>query len=143
MSPFDLELGISPFTSRSEVTEAAANPPSTTPVTGAVDQLGKVRANATRKFRIVMPAKDLPLAAAQAEAGVYPMRIVVTAGPERTVLEQATTFLPWVPQDDFPEASRLLFFWPLIDVPRRDATGAFTVPGPRWRTRAQEVGCKL
>ena len=124
-----LELGNTPFSSRSEVTGAAANPPLTYSVTGADDQLGKVRAGATRSFRIAIPTNQLDLASAGIPAGVYAMRIAVTAGPDAATIDETTTFLPWVGDDVGSTQTRLLFLWPLIDIPRRDATGAFTEPG--------------
>jgi hypothetical protein len=120
-----LEIGPSPFVTRTAVTEAAASPPSTTPVSGAFDALGLLRPGGSRKFSIAVPTDDLGLAA----AGVYPLRIVATAGPLDAVLDSSSTFLPWAPEGVGTTASRLLFIWPLIDVPRRDATGTFTSPG--------------
>ena len=122
-----LELGTSPFLTRTALADAAANPAYTYPVNGASDDLGEVRPGATRSFRIALPTNDLPLITAS--AGVYPLRIVATAGPLNSVVDDSSTFLPWVPAGVGPAASRLLFMWPLIDVPHRDATGAFTVPG--------------
>ncbi|HVQ18879.1 MAG TPA: DUF6049 family protein, partial [Actinomycetes bacterium] len=122
-----LELGTTPFLSRSAVAGAASSPPLTYPVSGAVDDVGKVKANHRRLFTISIPAVDLPLIT----SGVYPMRIAVSGGPNAATLAQTTTFLPWVPQGVGPSDTRLLFFWPLIDQPRRDASGAVTVPGLR------------
>lgn len=121
-----LEIGYTPFGSRNELTEAAATLPSTVPVPGADEQLGKVRAGSSRSFRISIRANDLALPVA---AGVFPLRISVTAGANAEILNQTTTFLPWVPKDKERADTRMLFFWPLIDVPRQDATGAITVPG--------------
>jgi hypothetical protein len=108
-----LELGQSPFVSRSAVTEAAATPPLTFPVPGAVDELPRLQAGGSRKFRIAVPGTDLPLFG----AGVYPLRLVVTAAGISTVLAQTNTFVPWVPEDIGLSPTRLLFFWPLIDTP--------------------------
>ena len=120
-----LELGSSPFLTRSAVTEAAASPPVTTRVSGALDDVGQVSPGGSRKFSIAIPTDDLPLTA----AGVYPLRIVASAGPLDAVVDSLSTFLPWAPEGVGTTASRLLFFWPLIDIPRRDASGAFTTPG--------------
>jgi Family of unknown function (DUF6049) len=120
-----LEIGTSRFLSRSALTEAAASPPpDTTIVNGAVDELGKVDAN--RRFRINVDTDELaPLLTAG--AGVYPLKVVATAGALNETVASVSTFLPWAPEG--PKASRLLFIWPLIDQPRRDATGTFTIPG--------------
>jgi hypothetical protein len=122
-----LEVGTSPFLTRSAVTEAAASPPFTTPVVGAEDELGQVRAGGSRRFDIAIPTDELPLVSVG--AGVYPMRVVAVAGPLGGIVNSVSTFLPWVPEGVGVTASRLLMLWPIIDVPRRDATGAFTSPG--------------
>jgi len=127
-----LELGQTPFVSRSAVTEAAASQPLTFPVTGAVDELPRVQAGASRAFRIAIPGNELPLF----DAGVYPLRLVVTAGRVSTVLAQTNTFIPWAPEEVGISPSRLLFFWPLIDTPWRDAENAPTAPALRQKIGA-------
>ena len=139
-----LELGQAPYISRSAVTEAAASQPVTIPVPAAIDELPRVQAGGSREFRIAIPGNELPLLG----AGVYPLRLVVTAGGDSTVLAQTSTFVPWVPDEDGPPpASRLLFFWPVIDTPWRDAENSPTAPdlrkkiGPNGRlTTLSEVG---
>ena len=67
-----LEVGTTAFLSRAAITEAASTPPVTTPVFGATDELGKVRADSTRRFRIQVATDDLPFYG----AGVFPLRVV-------------------------------------------------------------------
>ncbi len=103
------EVGTTPFTSRSSIAEAAANPPFTSAVFGADDDLRKVRRGDTEQFTIKFPAEDLLLAG----SGVYPMRVVaVDASGEQ--LAAVSSFLPWAPESLGPVPTRLLMFWPLI-----------------------------
>ncbi len=67
-----LEVGTTAFLSRSAITEAAADPPFTSAVIGADDDLKKVRGGQSEAFSIAVPAEDLPFS----EAGVFPLRIV-------------------------------------------------------------------
>lgn len=116
-----LEVGTTAFYSRSGITEAAANPPYTTPVFGADDDLGKVRGGDSEQFRIAVPAEDLPFS----YSGVYPLRIVAVNASTGAELSSTSTFLPWAPEGVGVPASRVLMFWPLVSTPARDSTGAF------------------
>lgn len=123
-----LEVGTSPFLTRGSVAEAATDPPVTNPVPGVTDTLGKLKAGGSRRFTLAVETDDLLLASAELPPGVYPARIVASAGPTGEIIDTVSTFLPWVTGQAI-SPSRLLMIWPLIDIPRRDATGAFTVPG--------------
>ncbi|MEO8106457.1 MAG: DUF6049 family protein [Actinomycetes bacterium] len=116
-----LEIGTTPFVSRSSITEAAANPPFTTPVPGAEDDLRKVRRGEREQFTVAIPAEVLPLAF----AGVYPLRVVAVDATSGTVLSSTDTFLPWAPEGVGVPESRLLMFWPMVSPPARDSTGEF------------------
>ena len=115
-----LEVGSTAFVSRSAITEAAANPPDTSAVFGAEDDLGKVRRGAREQFTVAVPADDLPLFS----AGVFPLRVVAVDATTGAELSATSTFLPWAPDGVGVSASRLLMFWPLVGVPSRDSTGA-------------------
>lgn len=115
-----LEVGTTAFFSRSAITEAAANPPDTSAVFGAQDDLGKVRRGDREEFTVAVPADDLPFF----NAGVFPLRIVAVDARTGAELSSTSTFLPWAPYGVGGSASRLLMFWPLVGVPVRDSTGA-------------------
>lgn len=115
-----LEVGSTAFFSRSSITEAAANPPETSTVFGADDDLGKVRRGDREQFTVAVPADELPFYS----AGVFPLRIVAVDATTGTELSATSTFLPWAPYGVGDSASRLLMFWPLVGVPVRDSTGA-------------------
>ena len=108
-----LEVGTTAFLSRAAITEAASTPPVTTPVFGATDELGKVRADSTRRFRIQVATDDLPFYG----AGVFPLRVVAVDVPTGTVLSETSTFLPYAPEGVGVSPSRLLMFWPVIGTP--------------------------
>ena len=122
-----LEVGTSPFISRSSIAEAASTPPLTTPVPNAFDKVGAVTGGSNPRFTIEINTDDLPLTT----PGVYPMRIAASEGETGTAVTDIRSFLPWVPEGIGPSPTRLLMFWPLIDIPRRNATGEFDVPGLR------------
>lgn len=120
-----LEVGTTPYQSRSEVAEAASDDqalPATVPVADAADALGRVPAG-TAAFSIRVRADSLPLGS----TGVYPLRVRVTSVVDDTAQTQAVadTFLPWRPAEEGLEPTRLLWFWPLVDRPRRDSQGRF------------------
>jgi Family of unknown function (DUF6049) len=108
-----LEVGTTAFLSRAAITEAASTPPVTTPVFGAADELGKVRADSTRRFRIQVATDDLPFYG----AGVFPLRVVAVDVQTGTVLSETSTFLPYAPEGVGVSPSRLLMFWPVIGTP--------------------------
>ncbi len=120
-----LQVGTTAFVSRSSIADAAANPPFTSPVVGAEDDLRKVRRDEREQFSIAVPAEDLPFSA----AGVFPLSIVAFDGSTGAVLSETSTFLPWAPETVCACESRLLMFWPLISPPARDSTGAFVASG--------------
>ncbi|MCZ3387269.1 MAG: DUF6049 family protein, partial [Actinomycetia bacterium] len=115
-----LEVGTTAFLSRSAITEAAADPPFTTTVSGADDDLGRVRRGEVERFSIAVRADDLPLPG----AGVFPLRIVALDATTGLELAETATFLPWAPDGVGVNASRLLMFWPMVASPTRDSTGA-------------------
>jgi hypothetical protein len=133
-----LEVGTTPFVSRTSITEAAANPPFTTAVPGAEDDLRKVRRGQREQFTVAVPAGSLPIAF----AGVYPLRVVAVDGATGAELSATDTFLPWAPEGVGVPESRLLMFWPMVSQPARDSTGSFvtntlpasTAPGGRLTT---------
>ena len=133
-----LEVGTTPFVSRSSITEAAADPPFTTALPGAEDDLRKVRRGEREQFTIAVAAGELPLA----YAGVYPLRVVAVDGATGAVLSTTDTFLPWAPEGVGVSESRLLMFWPMVSQPARDSTGEYvtntlpasTAPGGRLST---------
>ncbi|HUV47583.1 MAG TPA: DUF6049 family protein [Actinomycetes bacterium] len=133
-----LEVGTTPFVSRTSITEAAANPPFTTAVPGAEDDLRKVRRGQREQFTVAVPAGSLPIAF----AGVYPLRVVAVDGDTGAELSATDTFLPWAPEGVGVPESRLLMFWPMVSQPARDSTGSFvtstlpasTAPGGRLTT---------
>lgn len=108
-----LEVGTTAFLSRAAITEAASTPPVTTPVFGATDALGKVRADSTRRFRIQVATDDLPFYG----AGVFPLRVVAVDVRTGAVLSETSTFLPYAPEGVGVSPSRLLMFWPVIGTP--------------------------
>ena len=114
-----LEVGTTAFFSRSAITEAAANPPFTSAVSGAEDDLRKVKRGQVERFSIALPADELPFFS----SGVYPMRIVAVDTATGAELSATATFLPWAPEGVVPQ-SRLLMFWPLVGTPVRDVAGA-------------------
>ncbi|MFZ0322755.1 MAG: DUF6049 family protein [Actinomycetes bacterium] len=122
-----LQLATAPITARSAIDDALANPPYMAAVSGADDSLGRLSGGRPTSYRIRVPADTLPLGI----TGVYPMRLVVTGlvGGVRTEVANLTTLLPWYPAGDQVARTRLLWLWPVIDAPRRDATGAFTSDG--------------
>lgn len=126
-----LEVGTSPFISRTAIAEAASTPPSTTPVSNAFDQVGTIQAGQQRRFSVTIPTDDLSLTT----PGVYPMSVVVSQGQFGEAVTEEHSFLPWVPEGLGPSPSRLLMFWPMIDTPHRDAAGAVTAPGLRAELR--------
>jgi hypothetical protein len=133
-----LEIGTTPFISRSSIAEAAANPPFTSPVAGAEDDLRKVRRGEREQFSIAVSVESLPIAF----AGVYPLRVVAVDATTGVELSASDTFLPWAPEGVGVPQSRLLMFWPLVSPPARDSTGSFvtntlpaaTSPGGRLAT---------
>lgn len=117
-----LEVGTTPFVSRSSITEAAANPPFTSALPGAEDDLRRVRRGEPGQFNVAVKADDLPFGF----AGVYPLRIVAVDSASGAELSATTTFLPWAPEGVGVPRSRLLMFWPFLSPPVRDSTGALT-----------------
>jgi hypothetical protein len=117
-----LEVSTTAFATRGAVTDAAANPPFTVPVTGAEDDLGKVRRGASETFNVRVPADDLPFFS----SGVYGMRVVAVDASTGAELASVSTFLPWAPDGVGVLPSRLLLFWPLMGLPVRDSVGALT-----------------
>lgn len=119
-----LEVGTTAYLSRSLVADAVADASGavTTPVPGATDRVGAVPAGSAA-FTLRVPTNTLPLAA----SGVYPLRLRVTAVRDGVTSTVATldTFLPWSPRHQGVRPTRLLWVWPLVDRPRRDAEGAF------------------
>jgi hypothetical protein len=103
------EVGNTPFSSRSSIAEAAANPPFTSAVFGADDDLRKVRKGDTEQFTIKFPAEDLPLSA----SGVYPIR-VAAFDADGEQIASVSSFLPWAPEPLDAIPTRLLMIWPLI-----------------------------
>ncbi|MCZ3387982.1 MAG: DUF6049 family protein [Actinomycetia bacterium] len=116
-----LEVGTTAFVSRSAITEAAANPPFTTAVSGADDDLNKVRRGTTEEFSIAVPTDDLPFDSPD----VFPLRIVAVDAVTGAELSEIATFLPWAPDGVGVSPTRLLMFWPLVGEPTRDSTGEF------------------
>ena len=114
-----LEVGTTAFVSRSAITEAAADPPLTTSISGAEDDLQKVRRDDLESFSIAVPADELPFYS----SGVFPLRIVAVDGSTGLELSATATFLPWAPDGVGVSPSRLLMFWPLVGIPARDSTG--------------------
>ncbi len=133
-----LQVGTTAFVSRISIADAASNPPFTTPVPGAEDDLRKVRRGQQEKFSIAVPAEALPFSA----AGVFPLSVVAVDGQSGAVLSETSTFLPWAPETVCACESRLLMFWPLVGQPARDSTGTVvnnglqtsTAPGGRLST---------
>jgi hypothetical protein len=117
------EIGGTAFIARSAITEAAANPPYTSPVPGADDDLGKVRADQSATYRIRFPSADLPFD----RVGVYPMRVSAVDTATGTELASVSSFLPWAPDDVGVVPSRLLMLWPVIG--DTELTTAATEPG--------------
>lgn len=119
-----LEVGTTPYVSRSLLADAASDAGDviTSPVPGAVDRVGAVPAGSAA-FSIRVSTNALPVVA----TGVYPLRLRVTAERDGVTVTVATleTFLPWSPRHEGVRATRVLWVWPLVDRPRRDATGAF------------------
>jgi hypothetical protein len=120
-----LQVGTTAFVSRSSIADAAADPPFTTPVPGAEDDLRKVRRGEREQFSIAVPAEDLPFTS----AGVFPLSIVAVDAGTGATLSETSTFLPWAPETVCACESRLLMFWPLVSPPARDSTGAFVGSG--------------
>lgn len=117
-----LQMGTTPFVSRTSIAEAAADPPFTSAVPGAEDDLGKVRRGVREQFTVAIKVDDLPFGF----AGVYPLRVVAVDGSNGAELSDTTTFLPWAPEGVGVPSSRVLMFWPFLSQPVRDSTGAFT-----------------
>jgi hypothetical protein len=115
-----LEVSTTAFATRGAVTDAAANPPFTSPVSGAEDDLGRVRRGESETFNVRVAADDLPFFS----AGVYGMRLVAVDPVTGAELASVSTFLPWAPEGVGVLPTRLLLFWPLIGLPVRDSTGA-------------------
>lgn len=115
-----LEVGTTPYLSRSELPEPAPTP--TVAIPAATDRLGRVPPG-TAAFAIAVPADSLPVGS----TGVYPLRVRVTSIVDEVPRTQATvdTFLPWQPADEGLDPTPLLWFWPLVDRPRRDSQGRF------------------
>ena len=109
-----LEVGNTPFLSRSAISEAVAAPPSTFAVPGAEDNLRRVNKNQTVSFRITLPVDDLALASAGVSPGVFPMRIVAVDQDTGQELTSVSSFLPWAPEGVGVTPSRLLMIWPVI-----------------------------
>ncbi len=105
---------------------AVAPPPVTVPVPDAFDRLGQVSRTSTFLVRTSTDALPLP----DTSSGVYPMRLRVSAviGGVTETVATIDTFLPWAPPDLGVSATPVLWFWPLVDQPRRDSTGAVS-PG--------------
>lgn len=116
-----LEVGTTPFVSRSSITEAAASPPFTSAIPGAQDDLRKVRRGDREQFTVAVPVDSLPIAF----AGVYPLRVVAVDASTGAELSATDTFLPWAPEGVVGSQSRLLMFWPMVSQPARDSTGSF------------------
>src|SRR4051812_7470628 len=120
------DVGTSPFTTRTELAEAASSPAYTIPVTGGDDDLGKVKAGESKSFRIRIDANSLGFPV----AGVYPMRIAALNVRTGGELSEINSFVPWAPDVTTdaatPTQSRLLMFWPLIDQPLPDSSDAGT-----------------
>lgn len=114
-----LEVGATAFISRSAITEAASDPPFTSAVIGADDDLGKVRSDQTESFSIAVSAEDLPFF----EPGVFPLRIVAVDASTGAELSETATFLSWAPDGVGVIPSRVLMFWPMTAAPARDSTG--------------------
>ena len=110
----------------SDPSDASTAPATTVPVTDAVQRIGQVARTAT--FLVRTPTDALPLPATS--SGVYPMRLRVTAvvGGVTETVASVDTFLPWAPADLGVSATSVLWFWPLVDQPRRDSAGE-TSPG--------------
>ncbi len=117
-----VQLGTSAvaFTTRDQL---SADPPATLPVAGADKSLGRIAPGQTRRFQLDVDTDTLPLAG----FGVYPLSLTATAtvGATDTIVARVDTFLPWAPPDPSVQATRLLWLWPLIDRPVRQASGAF------------------
>jgi hypothetical protein len=109
-----------PFSSRDSL---AADPPATLPVAGAQATVGRVAPGATRRFTLRVDTDSLPLGG----FGVYPLNVTATAtvGSVATIIATVDTFLPWAPPDPGVQPTRLLWVWPLIDRPARQASGVF------------------
>jgi hypothetical protein len=109
-----------PFNSRDAL---SADPPSTLPVAGAQATIGRVEAGATRRFTLRVDTDTLPLGG----FGVYPLNVTATAtvGSVSTIVATVDTFLPWAPPDPGVQPTRLLWVWPLMDRPVRQASGVF------------------
>lgn len=118
-----LELGTTPITARSAVDDVLADPGYTAPVAGAQVDLNALRPGTSRRFSLPVDTSTLPLGV----TGVYPIRIVVdgTLGGVPQQVASVTTLLPWYSAVDQVARTRVLFLWPLVDVPHRDHAGVF------------------
>lgn len=108
------------FTTRDSL---AADPPPTLPVAGATTTVGRLRPGQTLGFRLRVDTDTLPLGG----FGVYPLSLTATAavGATTTIVARVDTFLPWAPPDPGLQATRIMWLWPVIDRPVREATGIF------------------
>ena len=122
LSATSVSMGTSavPFTTRDQLD---AGPPATLPVSGAQIRVGRLAAGQTRRFTLDVATDTLPLGG----FGVYPLNLTATAtvGRTTTIVAQVDTFLPWAPPDPSIQATRLLWLWPVIDSPVRQASGTF------------------
>jgi hypothetical protein len=77
----------------------------------------------TQRFQLTAAPGSLVLPV----TGVYPVRVVVdaTVGGVVQQVAEVTTLLPWYSSADQVARTRMLFLWPLIDVPHRDRAGVF------------------
>lgn len=113
-----LVIPATPFTTRAQVEEAAADSRSYTGVrvieTGAFDELGDLAPSQTRRFRIEVPYEQLGITGAE---GVYPIGVQILAtdtdgARSADALASATTFLPRIASDHDPVPTSIL--WPFL-----------------------------
>ncbi len=123
-----LSIGLTPLTLRSQPSrvEAGLLPRSSRPVPGAQSVLADgIDPDDFAPFRLSVPVSSLGLPAGEQDRGVYQLDLTATAPGSSVPDRELTTYLPWMPELDSIEPTRLSWLWPLVDRPVRDSADLF------------------